>query len=466
MVGNTVAAYTATLAILQAGGQVCWAQTGPLNIAAELNQPTAAALTPRFSWRLGRRVSPWATATVMSQSQQSYWTNRQLAIPASLPSQKSPDATAPPTATTASTSKETQLRQAIAPYLKSQQLILIPQGEPVQVLYSTQRGQRRVHQVVFRNASTGQRFQIHARLTLDATSDAALQQQLAESAESAESAATELTLTADHLAGDRRGAARGTFFIDAIAIVMAQGNTSGPRARPFFVPLRALQPTQTSGLLRVGLPGCDPALRPIFDQPRAQWALGEAVGHIAARAVLAGELSALMAPPHAAWQLQRRLVQQGIPIFAFDDVALDDPDFEAIQMVAIANVVRTMRHRDLSFRPATPITKAVLASALARLPRPQALPAAEAKSPYADVTANHWAAKAIQQATAGQAMPSETAKNFAPSKVVSKQQLWQVLQPLYPIDTVTPPFALDNEPARRRHLSRSLYPIVRSRLSS
>ncbi|MGD1931146.1 MAG: S-layer homology domain-containing protein [Leptolyngbyaceae cyanobacterium] len=463
MVGNTVAAYTATLAILQAGGQVCWAQTGSLNLAAALNQPTSAHLATRFSWRLGRRVSPWATATVMSQSQQSYWANRQLATPASLPRPRSPDAAVSPATAPTSPSKETQLRQAIAPYLKSQQLILIPQGEPVQVLYSTQRGQRRVHQVVFRDASTGQQFQIHARLTLDATGEATLQQQLAESAESA---ATELTLTADHLAGDRRGAARGTFFTDAIAIVMAQSDTSGPRVRPFSVPLRALQPTQTSGLLRVGLPGCDPALRPIFEQPRAQWALGEAVGHIAARAVLAGGLSALMAPPHAAWQLQQRLVQQGIPIFAFDDVPLDDPDFEAIQMVAIANVVRTMRHRDLSFRPATPITKAVLASALARLPRPQALPAAEAKSPYTDVTANHWAATAIQQATAGQAMSSETAANFAPSKVVSKQQLWQVLQPLYPIDTVTPPFVVDDEPARRRHLSRSLYPIVRSRLSS
>ena len=461
MVGNTVAAYTATLAILQAGGQVCWAQTGPLSIAAELNRPTSALLATRFSWRLGRRVSPWATATVMSQSQQSYWTNRQLTSPASLPSQRSPDATVPPAAAQASASKETQLRQAIAPYLKSQQLILIPQGVPVQVLYSTQRGQRRVHQVVFRDASTGQRFQIHARLTLDATRDAALQQQLAESAEPS---TTELTLTADHLAGDRRGAARGTFFTDAIAIVMAQGETSGPRARPFSVPLRALQPTQTSGLLRVSLPGCDPALRPIFDQPRAQWALGEAVGHIAARAVLAGGLSALMAPPHAAWQLQQRLVQQGIPIFAFDDVPLDDPDFEAIQMVAIANVVRTMRHRDLSFRPATPITKAVLASALVRLPRPTALPAAEAESPYADVT-THWAATAIQQATTGQAMSGETPTTFVPSKVVSKRQLWQVLQPLYPVDTVTPPFAPDDEPARRRHLSRSLYPIVRSRLS-
>ena len=463
MVGNTVAAYTATLAILQAGGQVCWAQTGSLNIAAALNQPTPTHLATRFSWRLGRRVSPWATATVMSQSQQSYWANRQLATPASLPSQKSPETISPPTATTASTSKETQLRQAIAPYLKSQQLILIPQGEPVQVLYSTQRGQRRVHQVVFRDVSTGQRFQIHARLTLDATGNAALQQQLDESSESG--AATELTLTADHLAGERRGAARGTFFPDAIALVMAPGNTPSQRVRPFSVPLRALQPTQTTGLLRVSLPGCTSALRSIFDQPRAQWALGEAVGHIAARAVLAGGLSGLMARPHATWQLQQLLVQQGIPIFAFDDVALDDPDFEAIQMVAIANVVRTLRHRDLSFRPATPITKAVLASALARLPRSTALPAAEVKSPYVDVTANHWAATAIQQATAGQAMSGETATTFAPSKVVSKRQLWQILQPLYPANTVAPPFTLDDEPARRRHLSRSLYPIVRSRLS-
>ncbi|NER83870.1 MAG: hypothetical protein F6K42_30875 [Leptolyngbya sp. SIO1D8] len=84
VVGNTVAAYTATLAILQAGGQVCWVQPSQLNIAEYLKQEQfSQTLSPRFSWRLGRKVSPWEMAVVLSDSQQQFWTlwQPQVALP-------------------------------------------------------------------------------------------------------------------------------------------------------------------------------------------------------------------------------------------------------------------------------------------------------------------------------------------------------------------------------------------------
>ena len=468
VVGNSIAAYTATLAILQAGGQVCWAQTGTPDLLKTLNrQQRSQQAESRFSWRQGRRISPWEDATVMSQSQQAFWANwqPQPILPPSLPPPTAGAAISAPAAQPpAQQSKENQLRQAIKPYLQNQQLILIPRGRPVRVLYSEQRGQRRVHQVVFQDPKTRQRFQVHARLILDATANAVLQKDLATA--SAATLVPEYQLTLDDTIAAIRQGARGQFFADAIAVVMATGLDGRAKPRPLSVPLRSLVLENTEGFLSVSLPGCEPALRSVFQHPRAQWALGEAAGQIAARAAQVGSIAALRSAPNWEWILQQTLVRQGIPIFAFDDVGLDDPDFEAIQMVAIADVVRTMRRRDLSFRPATPVTKAVLASALARLPKQAALPATDPPEPLTDVSPYHWAEQAIQTAIATQTLPRETATAFRPSKVLSKRQLWQAVQPLYPSNPATLPFSLDDTPARRRHLSRSLYPIVQFRLGS
>ena len=461
VVGDTVAAYTATLAILQAGGQVCWAQTGTLDVATQLSQSQAAALAgSKFSWRLGRRVSLWETVDVMSKSQQAFWANWQP-----------PEATLKPSASLqvqgfeppseAMPSKEAQLRQAIAPYLKSQKLILIPQGVPVRVLYSERRGQRRVYQVVFQEIAAKRRFQVHAKLILDATRNAALQQYLR--GVRGELVETELTLAPEHL-GSTRGEARGIFFEDTIALAMTPKSLDRSKSRPISIPLKALIPKDTEGFLCVSFPGCEKALRSIFRQPRAQWTIGEAAGHIAARAAEVGGVIALMDQTQWQWQLQRYLVQQGIPLFAFDDVDLDDPDFVAIQMMAIANVVRTSRLRDLSFRPETPITKAVLASALSRLPYQNRQSPTRRRMPYLqDVDSTHWAMEAIQTAMATNKLAAETPETFSPSKVLTKKQLWQVLRSFYSTKIKSPPFPYDDTPARRRHLSRVLYPIVRSR---
>ncbi|WP_204139431.1 S-layer homology domain-containing protein [Halomicronema sp. CCY15110] len=463
VVGNSVAAYTATLAILQAGGQVCWAQAGT-SAGGEIwpRQSRSHPAESYFSWRLGRRISPWEAGTIMSESQQAFWTHWRS--PSALHAASSSTSQSAPTAgaeTARSQSKGGQFREAIAPYLQNQQLILIPQGLPIRVLYSQQRGQRRVHQVVFHDPTPHQQFQVHARLILDATTDARLQQDLV--ADAAAPLSPEHQLTVAEAIAHHRREARGYFFADSVALVMATGEPGG-KPRPFSVPLRSLMLRNTEGFLTVSLPGCVPQLRPLFAHPRAQWALGEAAGQIAARAAQLGSIQALRQPTHWAWRLQQTLVRQGIPIFAFDDVALDDPDFEAIQMVAIADVVRTMRRRDLSFRPATPITKAVLASALARLPQSKVASPDDATA-LSDVTANHWAEQAIQTAISNHTLSPEPDTTFAPGKVLTKRQLWQVMQPLLPPAMTTPLYPLDDTPARRRHLSRSLYPILQSQLS-
>lgn len=461
--GDTLAAYTATLAILQAGGQVCWVQPGTLDIAGDLNQGNSSLFQqPRFSWRLGRQITPWEMAVVLSQSQQRFWAQWQpqpvLPSTATVKDEVASEVAQPD-------SKRVQLRQAIAPYLSSQQLILITQADPVRALYSEHQGQRRMYQVVFRNRQTKQGFQIQAKLTLDATRNATVQQLLAGAPGTFPE--TELTLTAEHAMPTRRQA-RGVFFEDAIALIMAELPSGQGRLRPISIPLRALIPQQTEGFLCVSQPGCEAVLRSSFQHPKAQWTLGEVAGYVATKIIDTNDrLSDLVIQPAWCWQLQHQLVQRGVPLFAFDDVELGDPDFEAIQMGAIADVVRTMRIRDLSFRPEVPITRSVVASALMRLPGQEQAIGSPLSNTFQDVSRNHWAFNAIQRAIAiGVMTAAELPESFAPSKVLSKQALWDILRRLYPVGGGLPPFSLDNTPARRRHLSRGLYPILKARLES
>ena len=71
----------------------------------------------------------------------------------------------------------------------------------------------------------------------------------------------------------------------------------------------------------------------------------------------------------------------------------------------------------------------------------------------------------LRAAIAQQTMPLEDEQAFAPSKVISKRLLWQILQPLYPANITTPLVTADETPVRRRHLSRSLYPILNVRFA-
>ncbi|NER84917.1 MAG: hypothetical protein F6K42_36480 [Leptolyngbya sp. SIO1D8] len=397
---------------------------------------------------------------MLSDSQQQFWTlwQPQVALPEKVDLKRGEVADPiPPSA------KGAQLQQAIAPYLSSQQLMVIPQGKPVRVLYAETRGQRRVYQVVFRDRATKRGFQVQAKLTLDATPNGLLQQLLTESPGTFPE--TELMLTMAKWGVTQSRQARGAFFEDTIALIMAAPPSKHGRPRPVSVPLRALIPQKTEGFLCVSQPGCDAALRPFFRQPKAQWALGEAAGHVAAKVLTAERnLSDWMKYPRWRWQLQQQLVQRRIPLFAFNDVGLDDPDFEAIQMGAIANVVRTNRSRDLSFHPETPVTRSVVASALMRLPGNPSAAAMNVNQPLQDVSRNHWAFAAIQNVIALGVMQPDAEKNFFPNRVLSKRQLWEVLSPLYPPDVVLPSLLQNETPARRRHLSRGLYPILQARL--
>ncbi len=464
VVGDAIAAYTATLAILQSGGQVCWVQPGKANLSALLPSEhwprlTAGPQSPK-RWQRGA-----AAATVtMSRSQNQFWRN--WATPTILPAPQTANAlqTEPIAPDTA---KGIHLQQAIATYLSNQQLFLIPHAQPLRVLYSENRGQRRVFQVVFQDPQTGQRFQVHARYTLDATRTADLQRLLATTIGATLTPRQTLTAVPTPIANSviPFHAARGPLPEDAIGLIHRFADQARPHPKVLSLSLRALMLQQLEGLLCVSHPGCEATLKAVIQHPWNQWTLGEAAGYLVAWSLAHHQRETdWLSDQRRLRQLQLHLVRQGLPLFAFDDLDPTDPDFEAVQISAIANVVRTTRQRDLSFRPNTPVTRSVLASALTRLPGHPPAVTQPMHTLYQDVPRTHWACNAIQQVTASGLMPALSPTHFGPSRVVSRQDLWQAVRSLYPPEVVSPSFPIDDAPTRRRHLVRALYPILQARL--
>lgn len=104
--------------------------------------------------------------------------------------------------------------------------------------------------------------------------------------------------------------------------------------KPFQIPLGALVPRAASNLLagckNIGTThitnGCY-RLHPI------EWGIGEAAGEAAALCIDRGcTVQDLAASPEGVLALQRRLVERGVPIMWYDDVAVSDPRFAAVQM--------------------------------------------------------------------------------------------------------------------------------------
>lgn len=458
VVGDTLAAYSAAIAILQAGGRVCWVKAGGLTTGlADLDDRASPlqALERRFP-----RTAIAPAQFCLSARQHQFW--RQWRSWQQLSAVEPPGALDSPPPTAPLPELPTEVSRAIAPYLSTHQLVLILQAQPLRVLHSATRQRRRVYQVVFRDRRTGQPFRIHAKLTLDATPRGTLGQSLTAGAP----VETVLKLTTDHLAPLKRGAARGACFDDTIGLAIALSpHPEARRLRPVTLPLRSLVPLHTEGYLCVSQPGTTPDLADMVQTPLVQWGLGEAAGFVAVQALQAQQpLDLLVQTQDWLRRVQGGLVQAGIPLFWFDDVGHHDLDFAAIQSLAVVDSMRTMRDRDLSFRPETPVTRAVVASALVRLLKK---PACTPSEPLSDVTPYHWAFSAIQTVVATGLMPVLGDRTFGPDRVLTQRELWETLRAVSPdaplttdtLETAAP----DESPARRRHLARWLYPFLRDR---
>ncbi|MBE7381215.1 MAG: FAD-dependent oxidoreductase [Leptolyngbya sp. SIO1E4] len=176
---------------------------------------------------------------------------------------------------------------------------------------------------------------------------------------------------------------RATCFPDAVGIGEAacidlrQNQESGhiqlkgqaAQVRPFSLPARALVPIATDGLILSSKSiGTTHITNAVYRLPTVEWAIGEASGFLAAFAIARGQQPRDIVHNIALLrQLQGHMTRQGIPIFRFDDVAHDDPDFEPIQMMAVMNVLGSHPQDSLRFCPEASPHRALVATTLVTL---------------------------------------------------------------------------------------------------
>ena len=470
VVGETLVAYTAVLAILRRGGTVCWVTSTdglpPLPQGALMPQMAGKQDSQALGfarWGNRYRLPP---AGYLSQSQWGVW-QRSQQRPAVTQPLLAEQPGNPPSAALPLPA----LQRAIAPKLNWQGLTLVTQAHPTQVLLSQTDDQQRVYQVGFRRRQSP--FRIHSPLTLDATAGATLSRQLKQALglKAASPLPMAVNLTAAHCQPRQPRSARGACFPDAIGVLPAGAPDAAPGAgatppllpgRALTLPLRSLLPQGVQGWLRVTQPPGSGPLATLAQSTATQWTLGEGAGSVAWIRQRTGQPCLTLAT-QPSWRryLQQQLVQAGIPLFPFDDVDPEDPDFAAIQGLAVAGIVCTLCDRDLHFRPQTPVTYAMAATALGRLLGwPGTTPDS---TPVGDIVPRtHWAWGALVAAIVVGKLPLAREEWPHPNRVLSRQTLAQWVRQHLPPDAKLAPIVEDDAPARRRDLSRLLYGLWQS----
>jgi hypothetical protein len=241
-------------------------------------------------------------------------------------------------------------------------------------------------------------------------------------------------------------------------------------ALPFSLPLGALVPRDTDGLvLSAKSIGTTHITNAAYRMHPMEWAIGEASGFLAVFAVWTGLEPRQLASeePHIR-KIQGFMARNGIPIFWFNDVSHDDPDFESIQVLAAAGIVRGDDPRSLSFKPHAPVSRAVVATALVKaLKLPTTLPDPAAGPTFADVTpGQHWAYIPIETLAAHGMIAGVGPNRFAPDAPITRQQLSFLVKRAMPevYDQAFARTPIDRQILQRRELSRVLYAVLKGRL--
>lgn len=238
-------------------------------------------------------------------------------------------------------------------------------------------------------------------------------------------------------------------------------------AQPFSLPLGALVPMTTDGLvLSAKSIGTTHITNAAYRMHPMEWAIGEASGLLAVFVVWTGlEPRALVQDEAQVRKIQGYMVRNGIPIFWFDDISHYDPDFEPIQVMAAAGIIRSENPQNLHFRPYGTVTRAVVATALVNVLK------LEKQTPttptFTDVQpGKHWAYANIETLYAQGMISGVGQGRFAPDVPITREQLGFLVKKAMPevYDQAFAKTPRDRQNLQRRELSRVLYEVMKGKL--
>ncbi len=242
-------------------------------------------------------------------------------------------------------------------------------------------------------------------------------------------------------------------------------STAEMECLPFTIPLKGLIPINTDNMiLSAKSIGTTHLTNSVYRMHAVEWAIGEAGGHLAAFILNEGvDVLSIATDKRLIYKFQGLLARHQIPLFWYNDLDYDDPDFEAIQVLAVAGIVRTENHKNLYFNSETTVNRAVVSIAVVNVMGFELL---NPEFPtFYDVPKEHFAYRAIETMAAKDIVAGVGNGNFAPNLQCTREQLGFIVGEsgdfdVYQLFSDTP---LDAQPLKRRELSRILYRVLRSR---
>ncbi|MEL6765223.1 MAG: FAD-dependent oxidoreductase, partial [Cyanobacteria bacterium J06607_6] len=238
-------------------------------------------------------------------------------------------------------------------------------------------------------------------------------------------------------------------------------------ALPFSLPAKSLVPMTTDGLvLSAKSIGTTHITNAAYRMHPVEWAIGEASGFLAVFAAWTGENPrAVVETLPLLRKLQGFMARNGVPIFWFDDVAHDDPDFEAIQVMAATGIIRSENANNLHFRPYGTVNRAVVATALVGLLKLEKI--SPQRPSFSDVQPGvHWAYSNIETLRAQGMIAGVGRGRFSPDTPITRLQLSQLLKASVPgaYEGAIAGIKADKTPLSRRELSRAFYEVMKYQL--
>jgi hypothetical protein len=238
-------------------------------------------------------------------------------------------------------------------------------------------------------------------------------------------------------------------------------------ALPFTLPAKALVPMAADGLiLSAKSIGTTHITNAAYRMHPVEWAIGEASGFLAVFAIWTKESPRRVVETLPLLRkLQGFMARNGVPIFWFDDVGHDDPDFEPIQVMAATGVVRSESEDDLHFRPYANVSRAVVSTALVSLLDLEKI--SPATPSFRDVLpGKHWAYSNIETLKAQGIISGVGGNRFAPDEMITRRQLSSLIKAAVPAahGKALADIPADSQKLTRRELARAFYGVLKFRL--